>query len=157
MRARWIGRRLAGGAALCLSLAACAPQEGARPASLAELMQAHNWNMEEGARLDAAFDRGVRSILGRLDRPGAIEAITQAGFECTYGEAHERYPDPMAVCARSFATRACQLDWEIWSTAREGRVDEAGGAFRRDCVGTDRDWPDAVRSAIDDQLAPPRF
>jgi hypothetical protein len=71
-----------------------------------------------------------------------------------YGEAHQDYPDPMAVCSRSFATRACQMDWEISSTAENGMVDDVDGSFRRDCVGTADDWPEPVVSEIDAQLAP---
>jgi hypothetical protein len=58
------------------------------------------------------------------------------------------------VCSRSFATRRCQMDWEISSTADKGMVTWVDGAFRRDCVGLADDWPDQVKSAIDDQLAP---
>lgn len=124
------------------------------PADLKALEAAHDWQNEPGASLNAAWAAGVIQLLSPMSRNDAIGAITGAGFECTYGEAHEDYPEPMAVCTRSFATRACQMDWEIWSTADKGRVTEAGGDFKRDCVGTDRDWPDPVKSAIDDQLAP---
>ncbi len=89
-----------------------------------------------------------------MSRPEVITAINDAGFSCIYGEAHEDYPDPMAVCSRSFATRSCQMDWEISSTAEKGMVDEVDGSYRRDCVGLDDDWPDKVKSAIDDGLAP---
>ena len=96
----------------------------------------------------------MQGILGALSRPAAIEAIEAAGFSCMYGEAHEDYPDPMAVCSRSFATRRCQMDWEISSTAEKGMVNWVDGAFTRDCVGVADDWPTEVKSAIDDQLAP---
>ncbi len=69
---------------------------------------------------------GVKKIIGKMSRPDAIAAIEAAGFSCIYGEAHETYPDPMAVCSKSFATRACQMDWEISSTAKKGMVDEGG-------------------------------
>jgi hypothetical protein len=46
------------------------------------------------------------------------------------------------------------MDWEISSTADKGMTTEADGAFRRDCVGMVDDWPDKVKSAIDDGLAP---
>lgn len=144
-------------AAACSPAPAAAPDpqpEAAAPADLRALEAAHDWQNEPGETLDAAWRSGVKAYLGRMTRPDAIAAIEAAGFACTYGEAHQDYPDPMAVCARSFATRACQMDWEISSTADKGMVAEVDGAFRRDCVGTDRDWPDAVKSAIDDQLAP---
>ena len=132
-----------------------APQpEAAGPANLKALEAAHDWQNEPGDKLNADWIAGVKAVLGKMSRPDAIAAIEAAGFSCQYGEAHQDYPDPMAVCARSFATRACQMDWEISSTADKGMVDEVGGSFRRDCVGTDQDWPDAVKSAIDDQLAP---
>jgi hypothetical protein len=139
-------------ALLTLGFAACSPAPA--PLGLKEIEQAHDWQHEPGDKLNAAFDAGVKALLGKMSRPDAIKAINDAGFECIYGEAHENYPDPMAVCTRSFATRACQMDWEISSTAEKGMVDEADGSFKRDCVGTDDDWPDKVKSAIDDQVAP---
>lgn len=163
--------RIALAAILALgSLAACSPKApetaaappepaasaelAAKPASLKELEAAHDWANETGEKLNASWNEGVKAILGKMSRPDAIKAITEAGFECQYGEAHETYPDPMAVCTRSFATRECQMDWEISSTADKGMVDEADGSYKRDCVGVDRDWPEPVKSAIDDQLAP---
>lgn len=157
-------------AALAL-LAACSPSsappvpepapapdaavEAPAPTDLKGLEAAHDWQYGAGETLNAAWNRGVVAILGEMSRPDAIGAITAAGFECIYGEAHEDYPDPMAVCTRSFATRRCQMDWEIASTADKGMVTSAEGMFKRDCVGLDDDWPDKIKSAIDDQLAPP--
>lgn len=150
-----------------LALTACSPAPAqapatapdpapaaATPADLKALEAAHDWQHEPGEKLNAAWNAGVKAILGKLSRPAAIEAIAGAGFECIYGEGHEDYPDPMAVCTRSFATRSCQMDWEISSTADKGMVDDVDGSFRRDCVGLDDDWPDKVKSAIDDQVAP---
>jgi hypothetical protein len=138
-----------------LALAACSPQPAATPApDLKALEAAHDWQNEPGEKLNASWNDGVKAFLGKMSRPDAIKAIEEAGFACIYGEAHEKYPDPMAVCTRSFATRACQMDWEISSTAEKGMVDEADGTYKRDCVGTDRDWPDPINSAIDNQLAP---
>ncbi len=138
------------------ALAGCSPQApiAVGPTTLAGLESAHDWQHEPGDKLNAAFDASAKAVLGKLSRPDAIKAITDAGFECIYGEAHETYPDPMAVCSRSFATRACQMDWEIASTADKGMVDSVDGAFKRDCVGTDDDWPDKVNSPIDNQVAP---
>ena len=145
---------------LALGLAACQPQSQVllvpkTAANLEALEEAHNWQHETGDQLNAAFDSGAKAILRKMSRTDAIEAITKAGFECSYGEAHQDYPDPMAVCIREFATRACQMTWEVWSTANKGVVDDAGGSFKRDCVGTDDDWPDKINSPIDEQLAPP--
>jgi hypothetical protein len=145
---------------LALALAACQPQSPTQqaaqaPANLEALEQAHDWQHEPGDKLNVAFDAGAKTILLKLKRADAIEAITHAGFACEYGEAHQDYPDPMAVCTKEFATRACQMTWEISSTADKGMVDSASGTFRRDCVGTDDDWLDKVNSPIDDQLAPP--
>lgn len=131
--------------------------EGSGPKTLAELESAHDWQHGAGEKLNADWNTGVQAILGKLSRPEAIAAIEAAGFACIYGEAHQDYPDPMAVCTRSFATRSCQMDWEISSTADKGMVDEVDGAYRRDCVGVDEDWPEPVKSAIDDQLAPPQL
>jgi hypothetical protein len=130
------------------------PAAPAHPADLKALDAAHDWAKEAGEKLNADFNAGAVAILGKMRRPDAIEAINTAGFECTYGEAHQDYPDPMAVCTKSFATRACQMDWEITSTADKGMVDEVTGSFKRDCVSTDQDWPDKVNSPIDNQLAP---
>ncbi len=156
--------------AVAVMLAACSPAQlpvseqaaAARPAdasvpppsTLKELEAAHDWQHSPGEALNAAWVSGVEAILGKLSRPAAIDGISEAGFSCIYGEAHQDYPDPMAVCTRSFATRACQMDWEISSTAHMGMVGSVDGAFRRDCVGLDDDWPDKVNSANDDQLAP---
>lgn len=133
-----------------------APAAPAQPADLKTLDAAHDWQNGPGERLNADFNAGAIAILGKMSRPDAIDAINAAGFACTYGEAHQDYPDPMAVCAKSFATRACQMDWEIASTADKGMVEEVTGSFKRDCAGTDQDWPDKVNSPIDDQLAPAR-
>jgi len=156
--------------AITVALAACSPAQSPAPeqapvappaeadvpvaATLNELAAAHEWQHTPGEQLNAAWMAGAKAILGKLSRPAAMDAISEAGFSCIYGEAHQDYPDPMAVCTRSFATRACQMDWEISSTADKGMVDSVDGAFRRDCVGLDDDWPDKVKSAIDDQLAP---
>jgi hypothetical protein len=148
-----------------LVLAACSPpaektaapaQPAATvlPADLKALEEAHDWQHEPGEKLNADFGAGAVAILVKLSRTDAIKAVNDAGFECIYGEAHQDYPDPMAVCSKSFATRACQMDWEIASTAEKGMVDEVTGSFKRDCVGTNDDWPDKVESAIDNQLAP---
>ncbi|MEQ1609456.1 MAG: hypothetical protein ABL956_10900 [Hyphomonadaceae bacterium] len=156
--------------AFTLALAACSPAQSPAPEqtpvappaeasapspiTLKELEAAHEWQRMPGEQLNAAWVAGAKAILGKLSRPAAMDAVSEAGFSCIYGEAHQDYPDPMAVCTRSFATRACQMDWEISSTADKGMVDRVDGAFRRDCVELDDDWPDKVKSAIDDQQAP---
>ena len=131
--------------------------EAPGPKTLGELEAAHDWQHGPGEKLNADWNTGVQGILGKLSRPDAIAAIEAAGFSCIYGEAHQDYPDPMAVCSRSFATRSCQMDWEISSTADKGMVTAVDGAYRRDCVGVADDWPDEIKSAIDDQLAPPQL
>jgi len=151
-------------AAISTGLAACAPKEpqaaapatpeSAAPADLKALEQAHDWQHEPGEALNKAWNDQSKAMLMKLSRPDAIKLINDAGFECTYGEAHQDYPDPMAVCTRSFATRSCQMDWEVWSTADKGHTNDAGGEFKRDCVGVADDWPEPIKSAIDDQLAP---
>lgn len=149
--------------ALLVLLSACSPAPPSEPAAtpaattpadLKALETMHDWQTESGDKLNADWDAGVKNLLGKMSRSGIISAVESAGFACTYGEAHPDYPDPMAVCTRSFATRACQMDWEISSTAENGMVDEVDGMFTRDCVGVDRDWPEPKASAIDDQLAP---
>ena len=135
-----------------LALAVCSPAAppaptpeppapvAAAPIDLKALEAAHDWQHDPGEKLNADWIAGAKAILGKLSRPDAIDAINAAGFECIYGEAHEDYPDPMAVCSRSFATRSCQMDWEIASTADKGMVQDVDGAFRRDCVGLDDDF-----------------
>ena len=124
------------------------------PTDLKAREAAHDWQNEPGEALNTAWNDGVKALLGKMSRPDIIGAINAAGFECIYGEGHEDYPDPAAQCTRSFATRSCQMDWEIFSTADKGMVDEVDGSFKRDCVGTADDWPEPIKSAIDDQLAP---
>jgi hypothetical protein len=141
--------------AAVLALAACNNEP--QPKTLKELADAHDWQHAKGAELQKMFDAGAKSVLGKMTRPDAITALNEAGYECIYGEAHEDYPDPMAVCTRSFATRACQMDWEIASTADKGKVQDVDGTFTRDCVGVADDWPEPKKSAIDDQLAPPNL
>lgn len=131
-----------------------APPAAAAPADLKALEAAHDWQHEPGEALNKAWNDGVVALLGKMSRPDIIGAITAAGFACIYGEGHEDYPDPAAQCTRSFATRSCQMDWEIFSTADKGMVDEVDGSFKRDCVGTEDDWPDKVVSDVDKQLAP---
>jgi hypothetical protein len=146
--------------ALGSALAACSPTPPkveapavARPQTLEGLAQVHDWQREPGGQLNDAF-AAARGILKPLSRPDAIKALTDAGYACIYGEASDNYPDPMAVCTRSFATRSCQMDWEISSTADKGRVQDVDASFTRDCVGVANDWPEPTKSAIDDQLAP---
>lgn len=141
---------------LLMVLGACAlGPTNPGPKTLTALQAAHDWQYGPGQQLNADWAAGVQGILGALPRDKAIATIKAAGFECIYGEAHENYPDPMAVCTRAFATRRCQMDWEIASTADNGVVNWVDGEFRRDCVGLDDDWPDQVKSVIDDQVAPP--
>lgn len=142
-----------------LAVAACM-HEGPRAQSLDELHTGHGWHSEDGKALDRAYAAEVARILVPMRREGALSALGLAGYECIYGEAHTDYPEPAAQCTYSFATRACQMDWEVFLTsdpAMPGGIETLDGAFRRDCVGTDRDWPVAVRSAIDDGLAPGDF
>ncbi|MEZ6031156.1 MAG: hypothetical protein R3C46_15605 [Hyphomonadaceae bacterium] len=141
------------GCALLASACAMGPTDPG-PRSLTDLEAAHDWQYEPGERLNADWVSGAQGILGPLSRPKAMDAIRAAGFACIFGEAHQDYPDPMAVCTRSFATRRCQMTWEISSTADKGMVDWVDGSFQRDCVGLEDDWPEKIRSAIDDQLAP---
>lgn len=152
--------------ALGLLLAACspvqptapeappAPQAAASPGALSELATYRDWTSGDPAKHAVAFDADARRILAPMSRMQTIEAFSAAGYECQYGEAHEQYPDPMQVCTRGFATRECQMDWEISTTADKGMTTEVLTDFKRDCVGTGKDWPRAIESAIDEQLAP---
>jgi hypothetical protein len=137
-----------------LALAACAPASPPMPKTLAGLYQAHDWQYEPGQKAEKDFAEAVIAIIKPMTRPDAIKALYDAGYECIYGEASDGYPEPAAQCTRSFATRACQMDWEIFSTADKGKVTDVSASFRRDCVGTDDDWPDKLNSPIDNQLAP---
>lgn len=128
-----------------------------KPQTITEMHQWNDWQHERGEKLYAALANDVSRIARRSGRAAAIGQLQDAGYECIYGEAHEDYPEPAAQCTRSFATRACQLDWEVFLTsdpANPDSVDTTDVAFRRDCVGTAQDWPEPVESAIDDQLAP---
>ncbi|MBI1338741.1 hypothetical protein GC169_00815 [bacterium] len=139
---------------LSIPLIACTEPVGDGSPTLTEAMASTDWQAMEGDAAQALVQRAAESLLS-LDRPAALTQLSEAGFECTFGEASSDYPDPAAQCTRGFATRACQMDWEIFTTAENGRVADVEATFVRDCVGTDRDWPTPRRSAIDDQLAPP--
>ncbi len=149
MKAIWV-------AILAAGLAACA-HETAGPKTLTDMHQQHTWQHEPGAELQAVMAKDVGRIARGEGRAAVLAQLGEAGYACTYGEAHADYPEPMAVCTRSFATRACQFDWEVSLSSDPTKldsVDNTGASFRRDCVGTADDWPEPVTSAIDDQLAP---
>ncbi|MFN3912939.1 hypothetical protein [Hyphomonas sp.] len=136
-------------------LGACAHGRPA-PQTLAGMHESADWANEDGDVLQTALQRTVAHLARDGGRAAALLQVNAAGYECTYGEAHEDYPEPAAVCTRSFASRACQFDWEVTITsdpARPDSIDSADAGFRRDCVGTARDWPEPVISAIDDGLA----
>lgn len=155
--------------AAALFAAACSPApatepeapapgpEAAAPATLADLRNYRDWTNGDGATHAAAFSADVKRILSPMSRAQTVEALGAAEYECMYGEAHEAYPDPAQVCKREFATRACQMTWEIMTTADKGMTTEVTTEFVRDCVGTDMDWPHAIESPIDEQLAPPNL
>lgn len=139
-----------------LIVAACA-YGGAAPQTVGEIHQANDWQHGEGEQLQAALTRDFARIAHEAGRAATLAQIQAAGYECSYGEGHEDYPEPAAVCAYSFATRACQMDWELSLTsdpARPDSVDWTDAVFRRDCAGTADDWPEPVASEIDLQLAP---
>lgn len=146
-------------APILLGMAACQPAAVApiAPRALDDLSGTMDWKVEKGADLQAKWDKGVKQILLGQPRDKAIEAIKASGYECTFGEAHEKYPDPAAQCTRSFGTPECQMDWEIFSTADKGKVDSVDASFKRDCIGTDNDYPEPKKSALDDNLAPPNL
>jgi hypothetical protein len=138
-------------------LAACQTPGGA--ASVQEAVSASggsNWNLDDADALSNRFKRDMRRLLVGRELDGALQELRSAGFECATGEGHEDHPDPMSVCTKSFATRACQLDWSVDLAPRNAVIDSVDTVFTRDCVGVDRDFPEEKRSAIDDQLAPAR-
>jgi len=140
-----------------LILPGCA-HERDKARTLDEVHVIYNWQDEPGTELARAYAGDVRRFLVPLGREGALAALRSAGYECIFGEAHEAYLEPAAQCTYSFASRACQMDWEVFLTsepAMPGGIETLDTAFQRDCVGTGRDWPEPVLSAIDSQLAPP--
>lgn len=141
---------------MIVALGACAHRPPA-PQTIAEMHQAHEWQYETGEALYMALDHDSARIAEASGRAGTLSQLQAEGYECLYGEAHPDYPEPAAVCARSFATRACQMNWEVTLTsdpARPDSVEATEVAFRRDCVGETSDWPEPVISVIDSQLAP---
>ena len=145
---------LAGLAAL--TTAACA-HDGGTAMTISEMHQMHDWQNESGAQLSAALASDVSKIAHRAGRAGTLAQLQAEGYECLYGEAHEDYPEPAAVCSRSFATRACQMDREVPLTSDPERADSVGSTdvdFRRDCGSVGADWPEPVVSGIDTHLAP---
>jgi hypothetical protein len=154
--------------AAALVLGACSPDQrpapdaqpapaSVSPTTLAELATYRDWTNGDPVKHAVAFDADARRILAPMSRTQTIDAFGSARYECQYGEASAEYPDPMQVCKREFATRECQMTWEISTTADEGMTTEVLTDFNRDCVGTDKDWPHAVESEIDTQQAPPRL
>lgn len=117
--------------------------------------EGRDWTNDTGRALAAGYQRDMTGMLVGRGVGYALDALRADGYECDTGEAHERHPDPMSVCRKSFATRACQLDWETALYPRKSVVRRVETEFTRDCVGVDRDWPTPTRSAIDDGLAPP--
>ena len=139
--------------AAVIACAGCASSAGP---TFADRQAGKDWNNGEATSLARGFDRDARRSLDGLTVADALSSLRNAGYECATGEAHEHHPDPMSVCEKSFATRACQLDWTVALTPRDAKVREVETSFERDCVGVDRDFPAPKRSAIDDQLAPPK-
>lgn len=142
-----------------LALGACAQVAPVSMAAktIADVHQESDWQWAPGETLQAGLAAEVSQTGREAGRAALIAELQAAGYECIYGEAHEDYPEPAAQCTRSFATRACQFDWEVFVTsdpAVPDSVETAETSFRRDCVGTGGDWPEPVESAIDDQLAP---
>ncbi len=141
---------------LAAGLGGCA-HDPFKPKTLSEIHDFNDWQHERGEKLYAALANDFSLIARKEGRAETLAQLDAAGYECTYGEAHADYPEPMAVCTRSFATRACQFDWEVSLTSdpeKPDSVDSTDVDFRRDCVSTGGDWPEPIESAIDDQLAP---
>lgn len=134
-----------------------ATPEAAAPVTLADLQNYRDWTNGDASAHAAAFSADAKRVISPMSRAQTIDAFAAAGYECMYGEAHADYPDPAQVCKREFATRACQMTWEIMTTADKGMTTDVTTEFVRDCVGTDMDWPHAIESPIDDQLAPPNL
>lgn len=136
-----VAKRIVCSVAVALLAASCASTETA------------DWAGDSGKSLAAEYKRDMtRRLVGR-DIGDALETLKADGYDCATGEAHEAHPDPISVCRKSFATRACQTDWEVTLSPRKAVVRNAETEFTRDCVGVDRDWPAPKRSAIDDGLA----
>ncbi|MEQ1929915.1 MAG: hypothetical protein ABL957_05200 [Parvularculaceae bacterium] len=124
------------------------------PATFADLDRAYDWNLDDGDALASSFERDLRRLLLGRNIGDALQQLRGAGYDCETGEAHERHPDPLSVCTKSFATRACQLDWRAELQPEQDAVRSVDAGFSRDCVGVNRDFPGEQRSAIDDQLTP---
>jgi hypothetical protein len=119
---------------------------GPRPATVADIASAHDWQNEPGASLNAGFQADMLRLLKGLAPESAAATLREAQYECEVGDA--------TACNRSFATRACQMDWTVAFPTNGGAIRAVAANFRRDCVGRTGDWPEARNSAIDDQVAP---
>ena len=106
---------LAGLAALVV--AACAHDSG-KPQTVREMHQIHDWQHDRGARLYAALANDVSRIARKAGRAGTLAQLQAEGYGCFYGEAHEDYPEPAAVCSRSFASCARFSWWSPVSSVR---------------------------------------
>jgi hypothetical protein len=134
------------------ALSACATAA----ASLQDIDGAYDWSLDDGRALASGFSRDMKRLLGGADIGEALRMLSDTGYSCATGKAREDQPGAVSVCEKSSATRACQLDWAVRLQPKDARVHEIETDFTRDCVGVDRDWPSATRSAIDAGLAPPR-
>jgi hypothetical protein len=128
-----------------LALAACAG--GPRPSTVDAVAGVYDWQNEPGAKLNAAYQRDMTRLLQGMAPADAAAALRAAQYVCEVGDA--------TACKRSFATRACQMDWDLAFPTNGLTIPAVAASFRRDCVGVTGDWPTPRDSAIDDQLAPP--
>ncbi len=142
--------RYAAAALLLLPLVAC---QTPGPASLAELGRASDWSLDDGDALAYRFQRDMRRLLVGRSVSDALSDLRSDGYDCNTGEAHEDHRGPLSVCRKSFATRACELDWEVSLAAEDAAIFSVDTGFARDCIGKDRDWPEAKLSAIDNGRA----
>ena len=91
---------------LASALGACATGFP-KPQTMTEMHQWYDWQHERGEKLYAALANDFSRIARKEGRAATIAQLAEAGYECQYGEAHEDYPEPMAVCTSSFAGPIC--------------------------------------------------
>jgi len=114
---------------------------GGPPGSLESLAKAHDWRHDKGEALNLAFLHEARRILQPMSHQDAIKALQKAGYDCTLGPAAANQPESAVLCMRATTAHACQMGWEVFSTAHSGHLMEVDASFTRSCRNAADSWP----------------
>ena len=67
--------------------------------------------------------------------------LQKAGYDCTQGPATADQPESTTLCMRATTAHACQMGWEVFSSAHSGHMMEVDASFTRNCSNTADSWP----------------